>query len=673
MTQLFFSFAQTGLWVLLIAMILTALTPLVRIRYRARALRWIWLALAVRLLLPANLPNLSPVRLEVEVPAALTEIAVKAPQALADVTAGAPEATLPAQAQTKTEEGTSLSPVHIAAGVWLAGAASLLTAELVRYAFWRRRAMRWNRPLPGDVSQEVARAAKAVGLARAPRAFVNEAVSVPMTAGALYPALLLPAWILAEGKREQLRAVLLHELTHCRRCDTLCRFAALLARCVHWYNPGAWIVERQFERAAELACDESVLELPVSHRAYADALMTAVRASAGRPSLTTCFASDKKFLRSRLAAVFSRERKRRGAALAAIVCAAAVCTALVACSPATPQSASGQPASSSPEASGSSSGNLEEIATFNTSLDGVYTTRKVYAYTRVENPKNGAMLDSEAGTYAEIPLPELEGWIGVPLYGGALDGTRKIRLCTVADSGEAIFYASDDGGTTYREKRGEATLPDGSKAQAVEMQNVTDELCLLLVKDPQGCFWLLRCGADENGLPALDGAQALRTPVAKDEGVIRMSFVNEDVGYLVDKGDVSDGRALPRVWRTTDGGAAWSQLDFSDVLADCPFDGYYACCIFTVGNRTEVRCFTTPDATTIEWIALVSSNFGQTWDWYPRVPNEGTDFVIEEDKAAGLEKILLRIYPEDDGGEEYARIREFIETDGQPENLYFRF
>ena len=106
MTQLFFSFAQTGLWVLLIAMILTALTLLVRIRYRARALRWIWLALAVRLLLPANLPNLSPVRLEVEVPAALTEIAVKAPQALADVTAGAPEATLPAPAPTKTEEGT---------------------------------------------------------------------------------------------------------------------------------------------------------------------------------------------------------------------------------------------------------------------------------------------------------------------------------------------------------------------------------------------------------------------------------------------------------------------------------------------------------------------------------------------------------------------------------------
>lgn len=669
MTQMLFSYAQTGAWTLLMIAALAALTPFLRRRYRAGLLRLLWLALAIRLLIPANLPAVSPIRVEVKVPAALVQTAVKAPQTLADV----PDtAASPSEAQETAAEADdpsfAISPVQIACGVWVAGALALLAAELARYALWRGRCLRWNRPLAPEVRGEVGAAAKLVGLSRAPRAFVNEAVCVPMTVGVLRPVLLVPPELLRPEKRERLRAVLAHELMHCRRRDTLCRFVVLSARCVHWYNPGVWILERQFERAAELACDEAVLRLSVSRKAYADALMDAVKASCGRPALSTCFASDKRFLRCRFAAVFSHESKRRGSVIAAAACAAAVGTVLVACAPTVPQDAqSDMPLSSD------SSPASEEIAAFNTSLDGVYTTRKVYAYTRVENPANGAVLDSEAGAYTEIGLPELEGRIGIPLCGGMLDGTGKIRLCTTAESGETVFYASEDGGAAYTEKRGIVTLPNGSEAQVVEMQNVTDELCLLLVKDSQGCFWLLRCEADENGLPVLDDAQPIMTPTAKEEGILRMSFVNEDVGFLIDIGDKSAQYAMPRVWRTTDGGAAWTQLDFTDVLADCPFDGFYACCIFTVGGRTEIRCFTTPDAATCEWIALVTSDFGRTWDWYPRIPNEGTDFVLEENKATGLEKILPMIYPEDDDGEEYARIREFIETDGQPAELFFRF
>ena len=52
-------------------------------------------------------------------------------------------------------------------------------------------------------------------------------------------------------------AVLRHERTHIRRGDTLTKplFYALV--CLHWWNPLAWLAFRQFERAAEQACDEA--------------------------------------------------------------------------------------------------------------------------------------------------------------------------------------------------------------------------------------------------------------------------------------------------------------------------------------------------------------------------------------------------------------------------------
>ena len=80
----------------------------------------------------------------------------------------------------------------------------------------------------------------------------------------------------------------------------------------------------------------------------------------------------------------------------------------------------------------------------------------------------------------------------------------------------------------------------------------------------------------------------------------------------------------------------------------------------------------------------MSDDFGQTWDWYPRVPDgESGVLRMEQDKAAGLDKIRSMIYPDsvsdewfaENGAsrEEYERIVEFIETGGQPETLYFRF
>src|SRR5699024_10185412 len=65
--NLMFRFAQTGAWSLLAALALLVLTPFFLRRYRASALRWMWIILAVRMLIPAIVPERAPLLLPVPV------------------------------------------------------------------------------------------------------------------------------------------------------------------------------------------------------------------------------------------------------------------------------------------------------------------------------------------------------------------------------------------------------------------------------------------------------------------------------------------------------------------------------------------------------------------------------------------------------------------------------
>ena len=103
---------------------------------------------------------------------------------------------------------------------------------------------------------------------------------MPMTWGIWRPSILLPH----EANRwsqNRLRIVLLHELAHCQRRDCLTRLLAQIARAVYWFNPIAWVAERQLRILQEQACDDLVLSRGLDAADYADQLLAI---SAGCPS-----------------------------------------------------------------------------------------------------------------------------------------------------------------------------------------------------------------------------------------------------------------------------------------------------------------------------------------------------------------------------------------------------
>jgi uncharacterized protein (TIGR03435 family) len=104
------------------------------------------------------------------------------------------------------------------------------------------------------------------------RVYESGVIVVPLTVGWLRPRILLPLeW--RDWAPEKLEAVLAHEGAHARRHDGLVTALAGLNKCVFWFHPLAWMLERKLALLAEQACDESCVAALGDRRRYADLLL----------------------------------------------------------------------------------------------------------------------------------------------------------------------------------------------------------------------------------------------------------------------------------------------------------------------------------------------------------------------------------------------------------------
>lgn len=133
----------------------------------------------------------------------------------------------------------------------------------------------------------------------------------PMTIGCVRPKILLPTdWRVWEPSR--LRLVLEHEMAHIKRADWLVAAIAALNRCVYWFNPLAWLLERRLAVLAEQACDDSVLLATGAREQYARALLditAVVAASHGRVKWKAMAMTKRSEVRSRIERILDERRE----------------------------------------------------------------------------------------------------------------------------------------------------------------------------------------------------------------------------------------------------------------------------------------------------------------------------------------------------------------------------
>ena len=133
-----------------------------------------------------------------------------------------------------------------------------------------------------------------------------------MTWGIVRPVLFLP--VAAEGwSTRRLNAVLLHELAHIKRHDSLSRSLAQLACSVFWFHPLAWVSAGRLLREQESACDDVVILAGANPHHYAETLVAIAREfRSPRPSVVGTLAFVRRSnLEHRLLSILDPLKRRK--------------------------------------------------------------------------------------------------------------------------------------------------------------------------------------------------------------------------------------------------------------------------------------------------------------------------------------------------------------------------
>ena len=324
---------KTSLLGSLAILAMLVLKPLWRERYRAKTRCWLWLALAVFLLLPVDF-SVKNAPVQAEPPKDYTlfvgtdktaiqstdnlfgDMAEKSGQSPAQV-----RDTIIQRPVTNPEQKTTryIPVTTILFYGYLAGAAAFLLYQGVSYALFRRTVRRWKRDVArADYAAMLSDTARDLGVS-APEMIVCEAISTPAVTGLLRPRLLLPH---ERYDVQELRYILRHELCHLKRRDMLLKLVLLAANAMHWFNPVVYLMLRQADEDIELACDSAAtdgLELP-ERAAYSRTLLAAVQSSVRALPATTCFGGTVERLKRRITNVLGAQKKR-GLGIVALVLA----------------------------------------------------------------------------------------------------------------------------------------------------------------------------------------------------------------------------------------------------------------------------------------------------------------------------------------------------------------
>ncbi|MBQ7918687.1 MAG: hypothetical protein IJ324_01925 [Lachnospiraceae bacterium] len=329
--NLFLQILQVSVSMIPVILLLMLLGNRFQKRYVARWKYYIWLVLAVRLLVPWT-PNFSVQPVEITLP--VREELILEENFIEKV----PEQVWDSEAPMATENTAILPEVEIiyeackqdlsapkdsrtlnvadlpsiAAGIWFIGMILYLSYHMLVNLLTGRKLRRWSFSADKILLEQIQDALVGDELPRHLEVLVNPQIAGPMVMGLWKPALFLPE---RSYKSEELQLILRHELTHYRRRDLWYKALLLLVNGVHWFNPFVYLMYREAERDLECSCDSMVMEEAgkATRCNYAYLILdTAAGKGMSIRLLTSNFHGGAKDMKKRLQNIMDTKRKRHG-------------------------------------------------------------------------------------------------------------------------------------------------------------------------------------------------------------------------------------------------------------------------------------------------------------------------------------------------------------------------
>ena len=326
-------------------------------RYGARWRYLLWLVIVVRLCIPVQITLPEPMMgMQMEVPSvqngARELLETKNPDYLMisdaekmetkEVLDVPPTFGMDAMVQMKSIDSSSQDFIDFFLAypdmLWMIGVFLFLIWQGWKYASFKRMLKRSRRKvLDASVLDTYYTLCREMKLKKRPEIYFCSGLPSPLCIGFFRPVV----YVNSEDREEKdLRLILKHELTHCKRNDLWFKGILMLARALHFFNPFVHWMAKLAVKDMEFSCDLAVMEnCDLQEReAYSMAILRTVKeANSKNMQMSTAFSGGKEELKARFENIFDMTAKKRGIALftatAVLVCGG---TAFVGCATSEP-------------------------------------------------------------------------------------------------------------------------------------------------------------------------------------------------------------------------------------------------------------------------------------------------------------------------------------------------
>lgn len=337
--QIFLTVLSLSVSGTLTGLLILCIRPLTKRFFSQKWNYYIWLVMAVRLLLPISLGiNLTGYLFAME-KAKFTEMeSVEIAETMKEAeTLEAPEAAVESghlqndinvtmdRQQTVREKslpsrGAGKPLLSYLWLIWLSGVFLAACIKGIRYRRFVVSVKNGSREIrKGRIREAADQLSQKLGIRRTVPIYESPLISGPILIGLWNPCMILPAdgnltEICAEGSAGygDISLILHHELIHYKKKDLWYKWLYQAVLCIHWFNPLLFLFGQKMNRDCELACDEAVMGIltPEGRKAYGNVLLDAAEQKLDYKStvLFTTLLEDKGTLKERLGAILQYKR-----------------------------------------------------------------------------------------------------------------------------------------------------------------------------------------------------------------------------------------------------------------------------------------------------------------------------------------------------------------------------
>lgn len=333
MKDIFVAVLETTLSTSVIIVLMLLFTPILNRRYAAKWNYWIWIFLALRLLMPFSLYDIvnsyhintkvktneinamqtsTPV---IESSGDLAQIEPYTEQTVSRqrIVFEIPEPMVTPLITSDEKSNSSISLLDICSIIWIGGCLLFMVVHWISYLRYKKLIFEQGTKLEEDsVTMLLVCLSKELCIRQHIYVIVYHKAESPMVIGFFRPMVVLPDM---QYSKQELYFILKHELVHLKRKDVCLKLLIIVANAVHWFNPIVWIMQKEAVIDMELSCDERVVQGMdfAGKKAYTETLFAALhRNHVKRTVLSTQFYGGKQIMKQRFQNILGKAHKKNG-------------------------------------------------------------------------------------------------------------------------------------------------------------------------------------------------------------------------------------------------------------------------------------------------------------------------------------------------------------------------